>query len=142
MATSATITEFGMDLSTDINISIDAVGSRIKSSNQSFEFTFSQNTTFQFNATVDEIPYNSFGTSVYCRPYIVIAGTASDTNNSVENDDDSSDSNSTVSSTNNDGTYTAAELFHCNVDSNKWLGGDAEHEADISNTSNDTSSAK
>lgn len=142
VATSATITEFGMDLSTDINISIDAVGSRIKSSNQSFEFTFSQNTTFQFNATVDEIPYNSFGTSVYCRPYIVIAGTASDTNNSVENDDDSSDSNSTVSSTNNDGTYTAAELFHCNVDSNKWLGGDAEHEADISNTSNDTSSAK
>jgi hypothetical protein len=140
VAQNTTITEFGMDLSTDSDISIDTVGVRLSS--QISSLTFSEGTTFKFNATVDEIPYNSFNIPIYYRPYIVIAGTASDTNNSVENDDDSSDSNSTVSSTNNDGTYTAAELFHCNVDSNKWLGGDAEHEADISNTSNDTSSAK
>lgn len=136
VAQNTTITEFGMDLSTDSDISVDTVGVRISS--QISSLTFSEGTTFKFNATVDEIPYDSFNILIYYRPYIVIAGTASDTNNSVE-DDDSSDSNSTVSSTNNDGTYTAAELFHCNVDSNKWLGGDNEHKGDISN---DTSSAK
>ncbi len=132
VAQNTTITEFGMNLSTDS----DTVGETAKSK---ISCTLGQNSEFVFNATVDNIPFNYFGRPIYCRPYIVIATTASDSSGSSESDND--DSSDTTDTTSKDGTYTASNSFYYTV-KNKWLGGDDEHNKDISNTSSDTSSDK